>query len=148
MFAKLVRVILIILIGCYSVSASAQKTAEEYYLEGVEHYKNHKFFLAARSLHISLREDDSLYDAYMLLSELYVAQRKYTDGISVVDKGLEKFPNDIELMLIKAQLLRDMGKLNEASTIYRSALSLANNDIKLKRRIENNLQLLNLIKNK
>lgn len=54
------------------------------------------------------------YEAYDMLSEIYTIQKKYDEAIGIVEKGVARFPEDVNLAYLKLNVLTRFEKDQEA----------------------------------
>jgi tetratricopeptide (TPR) repeat protein len=63
--------------------------------------------------------------AYMMLCQTYCETLGELDkALDIVDKGIEKFPNDAGLIFCKGQVLVKLGRLEEGRELYEQAMDL------------------------
>lgn len=87
----------------------------EYYLEKAKIFiDQQKATEAIETLYELNKLIPDAYEAYDMLSEIYIIQRKYDEAIGIVEKGIERFPEDINLAYLKLKVLTSFEKDQEA----------------------------------
>nr|WP_228014464.1 tetratricopeptide repeat protein [Fortiea sp. LEGE XX443] len=61
----------------------------------------------------------------VLLGNIYAAQKRYPQAITVYDQAIKKDPKDFRPVLAKAMLLKEQGKMTQAKPLFDSAVGLA-----------------------
>ncbi len=77
-----------------------------------------------------LSAQDNAENYRSLANALRVIQKK-EEALSLLDKGIQKYPQDKYLVLFKAQLLGEMGEHQKGEALLRSALEKAPDDTEL-----------------
>lgn len=87
----------------------------EYYLEKVRIFiEQEKVDEALETLSELNKLLPDVYDAYDMMSEIYTIKQDFNNAMEIVKKGLEKFPEDENLVYLKFRVLCKFGKDEEA----------------------------------
>jgi predicted Zn-dependent protease len=70
---------------------------------------------------LELQPDSPL--PYQHLADYYLDVDRTADALSILLQGLDRFPQDLELQMVLAQVSVDLGKAEDAIRIYRDVLS-------------------------
>lgn len=71
-----------------------------------------------------------IVDVQILLGNVYVYQKDYTQAASTYDQVIKKKPQDFRPVLAKAMLLKQQGNSEEAKPLFDNALALAPAEVK------------------
>lgn len=87
----------------------------EYYLEKAKIFiDQQKATEALETLHELNKLLPDAYEAYDMLSEIYSIQKDYENAIGIVEKGLVRFPEDVNLAYLKLKVLTNFEKDQDA----------------------------------
>lgn len=87
----------------------------EYYLEKTKIFiDQQKATEALETLHELNKLMPDVYEAYDMLSEIYTIKKDYDNAIGIVEKGLDRFPEDVNLAYLKLKVLTSFEKDQDA----------------------------------
>lgn len=87
----------------------------EYYLEKAKIFiDQQKATEALETLHELNKLLPDAYEAYDMLSEIYTIKKDYDNAIGIVEKGLTRFPEDVNLAYLKLKVLTNFEKDQDA----------------------------------
>lgn len=92
----------------------------------VAFYETKQYDLAQK-LFLSYCEITQDPEVYNLLALTYEKMEKYPDAISITDKILKEFPDNINILVNKARYLHKLNKFDESEEIYLNILSKLSN---------------------
>lgn len=88
----------------------------EYYLEKANIFiEQQKADEALETLHELNKLLPDAYEAYDMLSEIYTIKRDYDNAMGIVEKGVARFPEDVNLAYLKLRVLVKFVKDEEAA---------------------------------
>ena len=91
----------------------------EYYLQKAKIFVDQqKAEEALETLHELNRLMPDVYEAYDMLSEIYTILKDEPKAVGIVEKGLARFPEDINLAYLKAKVLTKFEKDSEAQAYF------------------------------
>ena len=61
----------------------------------------------------------------LLLGQVYVIEKRYTEAIAIYDEAVKSSPQDFRPVLAKALILKEQGKVADATPLFTTAVSLA-----------------------
>lgn len=117
----------------------AEKSAGQYYVDGVNFFQKSQMRDAERAFLMALRVSPADKAAWMGLTDVYRAQHRYDEGAAAADKALEHLPGDPEFWIRKGIFLREAGHLEEASDALRRAVQVSSSDQAVVKRVKNEL---------
>ncbi len=103
-------------------NAAEDSTAQIYYEKGVAAKRLGQVRTAERNYLLALRKDARHLASYLAIADLYYVQRRYNDGLKMLEQGIEQL-QDVQLWAHKGMILNSMGKSREAQEAYEQALS-------------------------
>ena len=114
-----------------SPSTLIAQTAQDYLAKGDQAFASYQLPIAERNYRLALRKDAQSIDAYNGLVNVYQAQRRYEDGVALLDKATKQFSTNAELWVSKGLLLRGAGDIQKSNEAYMQAVKFAqrNSDI-------------------
>ncbi len=102
--------------------------AQAQYEQGEQALRKGKMRDAEKHFLLALRADETHTQSALGLSEVYLMQRRYEDGLKVIKKALKDNSDDAALWARQGHLLRDAGKMKQARRSYDRAAELAPED--------------------
>lgn len=87
----------------------------EYYLEKAKIFiDQQKPAEALETLHELNQVLPDAYEAYDMLSQIYTIQKDYDNAMGIINKGIQRFPQDVSLAYLKMKVLTQFVKDEEA----------------------------------
>lgn len=81
-------------------------------LSGRQFLKEQEYDSAAVDFNTAIRLEPSNKEAILLLSETYLQQKKYEESLTVLDKGLNNNPDDVDYLYKRTVVLQEAGLLD------------------------------------
>lgn len=111
-------------------------TVQEYLNKGDEAFDSYQLSIAERNYLLALRKDPQSIRAHQNLVRVYQAQKRYVDGLAIVDKAIEQNNDNPELWVSRGLLLRDSGNIRKSNQAYMQAVKYANKNAAILRQAE------------
>jgi len=121
------------------IAQQAEKSAAQYYVDGVYYFTQSGMRKAERAFLLALRESPADKAAWMGLMDVYTAQQRYGEGADAADRALEQHPGDPEFWIRKGAFLRDAGDKAAARAALERAVEVSGSDQAVLKRVKNNL---------
>lgn len=117
------------LFNLHGIAANAaEATYDELIQESLQLRNSGDFPAAEETLKRTLPLAAETNEVDFLLAMVIAFQERYTEAIEIVDKSLERYPDDIQLILAKARILSYSGAYNESIEIADSVLAIDPNN--------------------
>ena len=92
---------------------------EQALLERAEQFFAHgAISFAEKDLALLLEKNPQSRDAYLLLTKLHIRTRNFAAAEATANRGLEAFPNNPDLLLLRGDVYVQQGKFSEARTNF------------------------------
>jgi len=127
LFQKLSKSLLVIVV-IFSSSISAAQTAQEFLQKGDLSFDAYQLQKAERNYLLAIRRDPRLLEAYQGLIRVYLAQKRYEEGVRIADKAIKTNNTNAELWVSKGLLLREAGDIQKSNESYMQAVKRAQNN--------------------
>jgi hypothetical protein len=107
--------------------------------------ENRKYVNAEKQISQYIRSHPGKKEAYLLGGRIARRIHRPDSGLSIVDKGLRRYPSDPTLLRLKAELLMEQGDMAPAKRILTRLSSKKNLPTSEKKKIREDLKTLNLL---
>ncbi|MCR4317037.1 MAG: tetratricopeptide repeat protein [Planctomycetes bacterium] len=106
----------------FFIAGASARDIEDVYYEGLELLDEGKYQFAVSRFERVLRADESHYEAHVALIETRHVIGELTEEEAAIESALQIFGDERELRFLKARLLFDTGRYDEAKLILAKAL--------------------------
>jgi len=107
-----------------SVLESNNRNKLAYNLLGLVHFKQEEFAESYKLFEKAVAIDRNYYDACLNMASALYNMGSYTKCVNAAEEFLKRFPNNRDLLLIKATSLSKQGNSRQAIEVYKQILNL------------------------
>ncbi len=118
---KTILALALILSGTAGVYAT---TAEEYYVAGLQTFKDSDYDKAIRYFHAALLEKPDYWQAYQFMGEAYYQSGNRTEALVAMNESLRLHPDNSELVRFVSKVEASSPWISSGSLSFRDKLSL------------------------
>ncbi|TXT59983.1 MAG: hypothetical protein BAJALOKI1v1_1340006 [Promethearchaeota archaeon] len=102
---------------------------DQYFQNGIRLFKTKKYELAVEEFKNSIELNAAYFQPYLMIALIKKTQEKFEEGLQWIEKALDQKPEESYCLYVKAFILGQMGKMNEARRILDLSLAINSENI-------------------